>query len=310
MREAAAGFSSFGKAFLVASFGIACFATMQVLMKQISIELGTYNALLWRSLFLVAIAASAFVIARNRVPGLPVLRLHLMRGMIVSGVAVLFFWGLVRVPVAQAVALSFVAPLFALYLASAILKEKIAPLAIVGSLIGFAGVVIVLSGQFGSASQPGVLLGSIAVLASAGIHGWNLVVTRQQAIAARPVEIAFFTSLVMSMCFLFAAPFLAEIPPSSSLVLIAAAAMFTFLSLLLLAWAYARSEAQRLAPVEYTTFIWAALLAFVFFSEPLTLATFVGAVLIAGGCLIANYQRSIPCAARLPDGHPPASMRS
>ena len=39
--------------------------------------------------------------------------------------AMLFFWGLARVPLAQGVALAFVAPLIALYLAALILKEEI-----------------------------------------------------------------------------------------------------------------------------------------------------------------------------------------
>ena len=37
--------------------------------------------------------------------------------------AILFFWGLARVPLAQGVALAFVAPLIALYLAALLLKR-------------------------------------------------------------------------------------------------------------------------------------------------------------------------------------------
>ena len=58
--------------------------------------------------------------------------------------AILFFWGLARVPLAQGVALAFVAPLIALYLAALILKEKIERRAILASLLGFAGVLVIL----------------------------------------------------------------------------------------------------------------------------------------------------------------------
>ena len=61
--------------------------------------------------------------------------------------AMLFFWGLARVPLAQGVALAFVAPLIALYLAALILKEQIARRAIFASLLGFAGVLVILAGQ-------------------------------------------------------------------------------------------------------------------------------------------------------------------
>ena len=50
--------------------------------------------------------------------------LHLWRGLVVSVMAFLFFWGLARVPLAEAIGLSFIAPLIALYLAAVLLKEK------------------------------------------------------------------------------------------------------------------------------------------------------------------------------------------
>ena len=40
--------------------------------------------------------------------------------------AVCFFWGLARVPMAQAVALTFIAPLLSLYLSSILLGERVA----------------------------------------------------------------------------------------------------------------------------------------------------------------------------------------
>ena len=72
-------------------------------------------------------------------------------------------------------------------------------------------------------------------------------------------EIAFFTALVTSSCLLLPAPFFLEPPPLAYLPAILAAAAFGFTSLILLSWAYARAEAQFLAPVEYSAFIWAVM---------------------------------------------------
>ena len=47
------------------------------------------------------------------------------RGVIVTVMAVLFFWGIGRVPLAQAIALTFIAPLIALLLAAVFLGERI-----------------------------------------------------------------------------------------------------------------------------------------------------------------------------------------
>ena len=68
---------------------------------------------------------------------------------------------------------------------------------------------------------------------------------------------------------------------------IALAAALAATSLLLLSWAYARAEAQVLVPLEYTAFIWAALMGWVAFAEPLTWSTIAGVALIVAGCLAA-----------------------
>jgi S-adenosylmethionine uptake transporter len=61
-------------------------------------------------------------------------------------------------------------------------------------------------------------------------------------------------------------------------------------SLMLLSWAYRRAQARTLIPVEYTAFIWAALLGWLIFSETLSLTTLVGTSLIVVGCLVAARQ--------------------
>jgi len=68
-----------------------------------------------------------FAATRTPWPTRAVLRVHLIRGSLSVVMAILFFWGLARVPLAQGVALAFVAPLIALYLAALILKEHLMP---------------------------------------------------------------------------------------------------------------------------------------------------------------------------------------
>ncbi|HEX8256021.1 MAG TPA: DMT family transporter [Allosphingosinicella sp.] len=274
-------------AFGVATLGIACFSIMDALMKGLAIALGTYNALLWRVLALVAMAGLLFLVRRSPWPKRPAMRLHFIRGSMSSMMALLFFWGLARVPLAQGVALAFVAPLIALYLAALLLKEKIERRAIYASLVGFAGVLVILSAQAEADLGPEAFRGALAILASAGLYAWNIILMRQQALAAGPVEIAFFTTLFMGSYFLAAAPFLAEAPPPDRLAEIVGAAFLAFLSILLLSWAYARAEAQYLAPVEYTAFVWAVLLGWMVFAEPVRPLTILGAAMIVAGCIIA-----------------------
>ena len=283
-------------AFAVASLGIAAFSTMDALMKGLSIEMGAYNALLWRTLAGAVIGGLIFFARRHPWPGPQVARLHMLRGVLSAAMAILFFWGLARVPLAQGVALSFVAPLIALYLAAWLLKERIERQAIYASLLGFAGVLVILSGQARSDLGPEAFRGALAILASAGLYAYNIILMRQQALVAKPLEIAFFMSLIMSACFLVAAPVLAVVPTAPQVPALAGAAMLAFVSLMLLSWAYARAEAQHLAPVEYTAFIWASILGLLVFAEPVRPLTLLGAGMIVAACIIAARRRPVSIA--------------
>ena len=281
-------------AFAVATLGIAFFSGMDALMKGLSLAIGTYNALLWRTLVGALLGAAFFFGARTAWPGRAALRVHFTRGLIGVPMAVLFFWGLARVPMAQAIALAFVAPLIALYLAAILLKERIERRALLASLLGFAGVLVIFTGQAEADLGPDAFRGSLSILGSATLYAYNIILMRRQALLARPVEVAFFTSAIMAGSFLLAAPFLAELPPAARLPEIGAAALLAFASLVLLSWAYARAEAQHLAPVEYSSFIWAAILGLLIFAEPVQPLTLAGAAMIVVACLIAATRRPPP----------------
>ena len=281
-------------AFAVATAGIALFSAMDAVMKHLALAIGTYNALVWRTSAGALMGGAFFFGSRQAWPGREAMRVHLIRGLLGVPMALLFFWGLARVPMAQAIALAFVAPLIALYLAAIVLKEKIEARAILASLLGFGGVLVIFAGQAEAELGPDAFRGSIAILGSAGLYGYNIILMRQQAQLARPTEVAFFTSGIMAASFLLAAPFLAELPEAAHWPPIVGAALLAFASLLLLSWAYARAEAQHLAPVEYTSFIWAALLGFLVFGEHVQPLTLAGAAMIVVACLIAATRRPPP----------------
>src|SRR3954462_14227513 len=140
--------------FTIALAGIGVFSTMDAVMKGLALSIGAYNALLWRTAAGALLGGAGFLLRRMRRPGQAGLRVHLIRGSLSSVMAVLFFWGLARVPMAQAIALAFIAPLVALYLAALFLKEKIQARAILASALGFAGLVVILAGPAGARLRP------------------------------------------------------------------------------------------------------------------------------------------------------------
>ena len=229
-----------------------------------------------------------FAASKPRRPDRRTMRIHATRGLLGTVMAATFFWGLARVPMAQAIALAFIAPLIALYLAAAILKEHVGPRLIGASLIAFGGVIVIVIGQAQADLGREALMGSIAILLSAGCYAVNIILMRQQSLAAEPVEASFFQSLFMFIGMIAAVPVLGvHLPPMEKLPMIVLAAFLATTSLLLLSWAYARAQASYLATTEYTSFLWAALFGWLIFSEAVSPFTVAGAAMIIGGCLLA-----------------------
>jgi len=274
-------------AFAVAAAGIAVYSAMDALMKGLSIASGAYAAVLWRSLAGVALLLPIFLARRMRWPTAKALRLHVARGATGGASVLLFFWGLARVPMAQGVALTFLAPLIALFLAGLTLGERIRRAAIGGSLVASLGVLIIAAGQVQAHASDAVVMGSVAILAASVIYAVSLILLRQQAQAADPLEVALFTSVVLSGLLLFAAPWFGVLPTSDQLPVVFGAAALGSVSAVALAWAYGRAEAQVLAPTEYTAFVWSALFGWLAFAERVSPYTVAGALFIIAGCLVA-----------------------
>lgn len=279
--------------FAVACLGIALFSVMDGVMKGLTLSIGAYNAMLWRQVAGLAIGGSAFFLTKSKMPSREAMRLHFIRGVIGGVMALTFFWGIARVPLAEGIALSFIAPIITLFLAAILLKERISRQSIAASLIGLAGVGVILSARIGEKHDGEALLGIASIFVSAVLYAYNLILQRQQAQVATPVEVGFFMNLFALSAMATASPWLAVVPSIDHVWPIVGAAVLAFTSILLLSWAYGRAEAQLLVPVEYTAFIWAVIVGWIFFDEELTAETLIGAGMIVIGCLIAARQRPV-----------------
>lgn len=259
-------------------------------MKALVIALGIYAVSVWRSIVTLLITGPLYLPRRLPWPSRRTLRIHVGRGAVVMVMALLFFWGIGRVPLAQAIALTFIAPLLALLLAAVSLGERISARSIAGSLAAFAGVVVIVAAQATSQLGPGVLLGSIAIIGSALCYAVNIVLMRHQALAAKPLEIGFFQSLVVTLLWLAVLPFagLPTLPTVGWWAGIAIAAAMSVAGSLMFAFAYARAQASYLAVTEYSAFLWASALGWLVFHERVGVFTIAGALLIVGGCIAAS----------------------
>ncbi|MCX7351188.1 MAG: DMT family transporter [Alphaproteobacteria bacterium] len=273
---------------LICTLAIFLLSAMDAAMKSLVIAAGVYNIVLWRSV-LATLASAAGWAAKSPVrPGFRALRLHVLRALIVGIVLMTFFWGLARLPLAEAIGLSFIAPLFALFLAAVLLGERIRGQAIWAAVLGFAGVAVIVAGQFGGgAYSQETLLGTLSILVSTVFYGFNLILIRKQAQIAKPIEIMFFQNLSLLIILSLAAPWIAVMLPREYFLPLVGVTALSLSGQYLMSWAYARAEAQYLISTEYTAFIWAIALGWFFFDETVSWETFAGASLIIVSCWIA-----------------------
>lgn len=274
--------------FAVALAGVGFLSLMDAFMKEAALMIGAYTATLLRAFLGAALIAPVWLSRGARVPPRAVLKLHLERGVVSAFMALTFFFAITLLPLAEAIALSFIAPLVALYLASVLLGETISRAAIGASLLGFAGTLVIVGGRIGEGQfDERAALGVGSLFVSALLYAYNFIVIRRQAQVAGPMEIATFHSGIGGLVLLTLAPFLWEPPAGEAWWPLVAAAALTVAGSLAIAWAYARAEASVLVPTEYSGFVWAALFGWLFFREAVTLPTLAGTALIVTGCWIA-----------------------
>ncbi|MBD3728961.1 MAG: DMT family transporter [Sphingomonadales bacterium] len=274
---------------VVTLLGIAMLSLMDAFMKGASLAIGAYSAAWLRAAIGLAVIAPAWLVAGGRWPTRKVLRLHLLRGVVSTFMALTFFIALTKLPLAETIAISFVAPIVSLFLAALLLGEQVRRRAITGSVLGLAGTLVIIGGRLGSGRlDDDALLGLGSIVLSALLYAWNLVLQRQQALVAKPAEVATFHCGVATLVLGLAAPFMLVLPDLPTLGHLGIAALLTVGGAMVMSWAYARAEAQLLVPFEYSAFLWATLFGWLFFAEEIRLPTLAGTALIVIGCWIAS----------------------
>lgn len=278
-------------AVLSAVFGIALLSTMDATAKQAGLTIPVLFVVFMRY---ATGCASAIIIAaaiRTPWPNRQAIRRSLMRSAFMMGTVTLFFFSLKLLPLAQAVALTFTSPFFLVIGASLMLGEAISRRAIVATVIGFCGILVMLSGRF-SGSEVGAPVGYVMALASSITYAVSTNLTRRDTAFDSIPTMILSQNLAL---FVFSIPFgifaFTRLSLGDILLLSVTGTLGT-LGHYLFAFAYSKAGANLLAPLEFTTFLWAVLFGLLVFGETPTLWTLAGTVLIVSGCLTVIRARS------------------
>jgi S-adenosylmethionine uptake transporter len=213
---------------------------------------------------------------------------NLMRSVIGVITAVSFFYALGQLPLAETLVLSFLSPMFIALFGLLMLKERVDARIIGAIVIGFAGTLIVVLGQTGEAQAARSWTGVAAALLSAVTYALSLVLLRQRAQRDKFLHIVFFQNTGPAF---LVAPFAALVwTPLKPMHLawFMLMGVLGFIGHIFMTTAYAKAAAARLAPLEYTALIWAALIGYGVFSEIPTWATLGGGILIVAAATLTS----------------------
>jgi S-adenosylmethionine uptake transporter len=236
------------------------------------------------------IGAAAYT-AWNR-PGWPTREATLyngLRALLIVVIATTFFFALARLPLADAIALSFISPVLTAVFGVMLLGERLDWRIAVALAGGFVGMLLIVWNGLGSAGMSGdVLVGVAAVLISAVGYAFNIVMLRHRATRDPLSQIVLFQNLGPALILALPAVWVWTAPAPSDYALFALLGTLGVTAHTMLAHAFARVEAARLAPVGYVTLVWGILFGFLFFAELPGLATLAGAALIVLATLVSQ----------------------
>lgn len=274
---------------LLGALGIAVLCVMDALIKQAALTLAVPIVVCARYAFGLPFALLLWR-ARGAKPfSRTMLRFHAMRGAVIALAATGFFYGLTQLPLAETVTISFIAPLVIPFIAWALLGERPRRLSLIAGGIGFAGVLVAVSGGGTAAGGGDRTLGIAATLGSALAFAVAIVLLRARAASDGPARVNVVGSFFPFVATLPLALASGDAPAARDLPLLVAIGFLGTTGMSLYAAAYAKAQAQALAPLEYTALGWAALIGWFAFAERPQPTLFVGAAIIIAATFIAGW---------------------
>lgn len=212
--------------------------------------------------------------------------LQTLRSATLAGASASFIVALMHVPLADATAVMFAAPVLTVALAALWLGEKVSARRWLGVVIGLAGVMVAIRPPFltGEPLHWAMLL----PLVTAVMNTFYQLLTRKLAAEDDPRTTFLHTSLAALALTALAQPFVWVAPAPSDLPWMLVLGLIGAAGHCLLVLAFARAPASVLAPMSYSQLVWAGLAGVLVFGDWPDGWTLLGAAVIAaGGVLVA-----------------------
>ena len=216
--------------------------------------------------------------------------LHMTRLIIACIAQIGVFYAVIHLYLADATAIAFSRPLFTTIVAVFLLSELVSARRWVATVVGFAGVMIMVRpGHAGF--DPVALIAIVSALTFAVAN----VLIRLMSNTEPPNRILFYYHAGGAVIFLGPALWAWQTPVGMEWFMLALIGVLTTIGMTGFVRAFSVGEANAVGPMEYIRLIYAAIIGYGFFAEVPSLWTFVGAfVIIASALYIARDESRRP----------------
>jgi drug/metabolite transporter (DMT)-like permease len=220
------------------------------------------------------------------------LRGQLFRAGLDAGSTFMLVLGLALLPFVDVTIIMSAGPLFVAALAGLVLGERVGWQRWLAVVCGFAGVMVIISPSGGGGVRWELLIPLGATVLGAMRDLW----TRRLQVTETAVGTLAAATLAVTLTGLLTLPYGWRLPTPIDLALMALAGVLLAVSQYLFIEAFRRSEATRVAPMKYTTIVWATGIGVIVWGEQPGFYTVLGAALIvvSGYHLIRSGSGRVP----------------
>jgi drug/metabolite transporter (DMT)-like permease len=292
----------------------ALFAVMQALVRDLGARYPVGQVVFYRSVFAIIPVVLVYawrgelatVVRTERPLG------QAGRGVLSIGGMFFNFAAVARLPLVESNAIAFSSPLFTVALAALILGERVRVYRWSAVIVGFIGVLVVLSphlsGEELTAAIGGAtsLIGVVYAICGSVTNAGTAIQTRRLTQSESTSSIVFYFSLSCALAGLATLPFGWITPSGGEIAALISIGILGGTGHIFLTESYRFASASLVAPFDYTSMIWALVLGYAMFGEMPTSEIVLGSVIIAAAGLFVIWRERQLATMRRRDSLAPA----
>jgi len=230
---------------------------------------------------------------------------HFWRGLLGLTAMSLNFAAIAYLPLPDAIALGYAAPLFLTILAALMLGETVRAFRWTAVLIGLFGVLIMLWPRLsflkgGGAATSTETIGALCAIFGAMAVALGGVVVTRLIVGERSTTVVVYFSAIGSLGFLLTAPFGWSWPDGWTTALMVLSGLLGGVSQMAMTQAYRYADASTVAPFEYTSMLFGIVLGYFLFGDVPAPTMLLGAMIVIAAGLIVIWREHALSVRRVP----------